>query len=136
MWAPLQLTGADAEVTEKLWARATVGGVGHNHGFLRTGPEERIARAQARRGAPLKVESEIANLIVMKTTKSGFEGFHTSQQRMLPDTNERVLATNVNCVYEYTDPSRAYDYAGVRKQVLKAFTEVFFGPPVEGEYSP
>lgn len=130
------MTGVTADVTEELWERARVGGVGHNHGFLRKGPQQGQAVAECFRGKGLTVTSTIKNLVVLKTTQSGFEGFHRNEHTLLPETRERIVATNVTATYRYADPGREYDFTSVRQGVTDALCDEFFGPPTTGVYSP
>jgi len=50
--------------------------MGHDHAFLKKSPEKSCAVVKAARGSDPLVTSSIRGMVVLKTTQSGFEGFH------------------------------------------------------------
>jgi len=44
----------------------------------------------------IAISSGIRNLEILKTTQSGFEGFHRDAYTSLPETNDRLLGTSAS----------------------------------------
>lgn len=61
-------------------------------------------------------------------------GFLKDEYTMLKDTRERIVATSATATWKYSAPLP--DYHAPFDSVTKAFAGAFFGPPVEGVYSP
>jgi urate oxidase len=84
--------------------------------------------------------SGFRDLVIMKTTQSGFEGFLRDDNTTLPDVRDRVMCTSATVAWRYavgrTQHGTALDHTSVRGQVLAMLLEGFFGPPEVGEYSP
>lgn len=69
---------------------------------------------------------------VLKTTKSGWAGFLKDRYTTLPETDERILATEINA--EWSCPEGA-DYRRVYNVVKATLMRVFFGPVDTGVFS-
>ncbi|XP_010553786.1 PREDICTED: uricase-like [Tarenaya hassleriana] len=136
-----QVFTAMVNVTEKPWERVTVDGKPHIHGF-KLGSEKHTAKAVVQKSGALKLTSGIEGLALLKTTKSGFEGFVRDKYTVLPETRERMLATEVSASWRYsyesvsTVPREKLYFAEKFLEVKKVVTETFFGQPEVGVYSP
>jgi len=76
----------------------------------------------------LTVDAGIADLVVMKTSKSAFSGFPRDEYTTLPETEDRLLATKVSAVWRYLDGvSVDYDasFEAVSRTLLDVFAEHF-----------
>jgi urate oxidase len=72
------------------------------------------------------VEAGIADLVVMKTTRSAFEGFPRDRYTTLKETDDRILATKVTAGWRYgPDASIDHDasWAAVRDTLLDTFAD-------------
>jgi urate oxidase len=122
---------ARVAITRFPWDRIEVNGQGHEHSFVR-GAGERTARITGDEG-DRRVEAGLDNLLVMKTTASGWEGFFRDGFTTLADTNDRILATSVTADWSY---GRAADldfdglWGGVRDRILATFTD-HYSPSVQ-----
>ena len=118
-------------ITQFLWDRIEVDGRGHEHSFVRSSGE-RKARVMGGEGGERRVGAGLANLLVMKTTASGWEGFLRDRFTTLPDTNDRILATVVTADWSYGGVGLAFDHlwGGVRDQILTTFTD-HYSPSVQ-----
>ena len=117
-----QITRAIIEIAEHAWTRITVGGEPHQHSFVKGGDEKRTAIiSQTRDGAT--VESGVEDLIVLKTTKSGFVGYIKDQYTTLPETTDRIFATSIKAVWRYANADAATGDAwrNVRQTILETF---------------
>jgi urate oxidase len=80
-----------------------------------------------------RVEAGIGNLLILKTTNSGFEGYLHERYTTLPETHDRILATIVTATWSY-GRNTAVDFdrlwPGVRDQILATFTD-HYSPSVQ-----
>ncbi len=116
---------ASVEITRFPWERIEVDGRTHDHSFMR-GSGERRATVTGNADGVRHVEAGIGDLMVMKTTQSGWEGFYRDEYTTLPDTDDRILATVVTANWEYeyqTDPDFDGLWTGVRDRLLATFTD-------------
>jgi urate oxidase len=118
-------------ITQFLWDRIEVDGRGHEHSFVRSSGE-RKARVMGGEGGERRVGAGLDNLLVMKTTASGWEGFLRDRFTTLPDTNDRILATVVTADWSYGGVGLDFDHlwGGVRDQILTTFTD-HYSPSVQ-----
>ena len=119
-------------ITEFPWNRIEVNGRGHEHSFVR-GVGERKATVTGDEGGGRRVEAGIDNLLVMKTTGSGWEGFFRERFTTLPETNDRIMATIVTASWAYAEsPDLDFDdlWRGVRDRILTTFTD-HYSPSVQ-----
>jgi urate oxidase len=119
---------ARVNITQFPWDRIEVDGRGHEHSFVR-GSGERKAKVVGGEGGERRVGAGLDNLLVMKTTASGWEGFFRDRFTTLPDTNDRILATIVTADWSYRGVGLDFDrlWGGVQDQIFATFT---------GHYSP
>jgi urate oxidase len=125
-----EVTGATVSLSERLWSR-----VGPT-GFIGGGSERRtarVSRVSTGGGDPSLGErlgrSEIGTwagvegLVVLKTTGSAFAGFSKDQFTILPEAEDRILATSVTATWRYSelpsDTTRAWDR--VRTTIVDRF---------------
>lgn len=123
---------ATVRVTSFPWDRIEVDGVPHEHSFVR-GAGERKATLSGSADGSRRVEAGIDNLLVMKTTRSGFEGFLRERFTTLPETDDRILATAVTATWVYGDASSLdFDrlWSGIRGRILATFTD-HYSPSVQ-----
>jgi urate oxidase len=106
---------------EHRWDWLSAGGRPHPHAFVQTGREQWTA-VVTREGPDTRVVSGLANLVVLKTTDSGFAGFPRDAFTTLPDTDDRILATSVTAGWQYRTGMRDF---GARERVRQALVETF-----------
>ena len=118
------VTGVRIHFTEYLWDRILADGREHDHSFVRAAGQ-RLATVSGDESGARRVEAGIDDLLVLKTTNSGWEGFHREQYTTLPETDDRILSTVVtaNWVYNTTDVSFGETWRGVKDTVLTTFTD-------------
>jgi urate oxidase len=112
------------EIAEDHWERIQVGEKPHHHSFLHGSNEKHTARVTATREA-VTVESGIEDLLVLKTTMSGFFGYLKDRYTTLKETADRVLATAIKANWRYSRPGAATStlWHGVRQTVLETFAQ-------------
>ncbi|GBG75700.1 hypothetical protein CBR_g20325 [Chara braunii] len=89
-----QVDKAIIRLQECPWKRVSIDGQPHHHGFT-LGAERHTAEVLATSAGTLSVRSGVADLSVLKTTQSGFEGFVRDKYTSLPETKDRILATSI-----------------------------------------
>ncbi|PIN18530.1 Uricase (urate oxidase) [Handroanthus impetiginosus] len=136
-----QVTAAIINVIEKPWERIHINGQPHEHGF-KLGSEKHTTEVIVRKSGALQVVSGVEGLAVLKTTQSGFEGFVRDNFTILPETRERMLATEVTASWRYpfetlsSVPAKEFYFQERYMDVKKVLIETFFGPAKGGVYSP
>jgi urate oxidase len=119
-----QLSQVTASITEQLWTRIAVGGKPHAHSFTKGSDEKRTTTVIAMREA-VTIESGLEDLLVLKTTKSGFVGYLKDPFTTLKETTDRIFATAVKARWQYAAPefATATTWQGVRQLLLETFAE-------------
>lgn len=109
------VTKASVTMSERLWRRETVAG------FIGGGSERRLARVV--RGSDPVTSAGIEGLVVLKTTGSAFVGFPKDRFTILPEADDRVLATSVTASWVYTDlpDDTTATWARVRSAIVSHF---------------
>ncbi|GLU90829.1 factor-independent urate hydroxylase [Agromyces sp. NBRC 114283] len=107
------------------WERILAHGQEHDHAFVRSGQEVRTAAVVAD-GDERHVIAGLKDLVVLKTTQSGFVGYPKDRYTTLQETTDRILATSVATRWRYR-PGAEVDYnatyASVKAILLETFTE-------------
>ncbi|KVI09642.1 Uricase [Cynara cardunculus var. scolymus] len=128
-----QVTTAIIKIVEKPWERVSIDG-------FKLGSERHTTEVFVKKNGALGVTSGVEGLALLKTTKSGFEGFIRDQNTILPETRERMLATEVSASWRYHFDSLSSvsmdPFTETYLDVKKVLVNTFFGPPKEGVYSP
>ncbi|KAL8538885.1 hypothetical protein ACS0TY_000766 [Phlomoides rotata] len=136
-----QVTAAIVSIVEKPWERIHIDGQPHDHGF-KLGSEKHTTEVTVKKSGALQVISGIEGLAVLKTTQSGFEKFIRDKYTVLPETRERMLATEVTASWRYafgareSIPAKQLYFTEKYAEVKKVLVDTFFGPVKGGVYSP
>jgi urate oxidase len=85
---------------EQPWGRLSAGGRPHPHAFVQAGAEHWTS-VVTRDAQGTGIVSGLANLVVLKTTDSGFSGFPRDEYTTLPDTDDRIMATSITATWTY-----------------------------------
>ncbi|GGL00940.1 factor-independent urate hydroxylase [Deinococcus radiotolerans] len=116
-----RVTSARASFVQHTWDRMPSHGAPHDHAFVRQMPKHTATVTGD--GQTFSVESGIDELYILKTTQSGWAGFHRDQFTTLPETTDRILATTVTARWTYrTDEP---DYDATWAQVYQTLMDVF-----------
>jgi urate oxidase len=86
---------ASVSMAEKIWSRQS------ETGFIGGSSERRTARVV--RGADHSTSAGIEGLVVLKTRGSAFAGFPRDRFTILPEADDRLLATSVTAGWAYDD---------------------------------
>ncbi|MEM6258638.1 MAG: factor-independent urate hydroxylase [Planctomycetota bacterium] len=115
---------ATISLREHLWHRLN----DHDHAFTGSDTETPIATIVVERSGAISVTSGIDDLMLAKTTQSGFSDFVQDEYRTLPDTDDRILATVLKAEWVYGDGGAeasafAEHRVSIRDALLATFTD-------------
>lgn len=112
------------DLIEQHWDRIPASGGGRGTAFVRRGPETRTAAVQAGRRRTI-VGGGVADLMILKTAGSAFDGFRRDEFTTLGETRDRLLATSLTGTWRYRHADADFDAASgaVRRALLNAFAE-------------
>jgi urate oxidase len=117
--------GARISVDEHAWERVPVGGEGHDHTWVRRGPEVRTCVVDVS-DEGTEVVSGLRDLVLLKSTGSEFHGFLTDRYTTLPETHDRIMSTALAVQWRYTGLDLDWDktWADARRILLEKFATV------------
>jgi urate oxidase len=117
-------TRARVRLIEYLWNRIVAHGQEHDHAFVR-GAGQRVATVTGDKSGAWQIEAGIDDLVILKTTNSGWEQFLHDEYTTLPDSNDRILATILTATWHYssTDVDFGATWQGVHDLILATFTD-------------
>jgi urate oxidase len=121
------VTSATVRIREHPWQRLGE----HPHAFQRGAGGVRVATVSGD-GARFRLAAGVEDLLVLKTTGSGWEGYLHEEYTTLPETDDRIMATVVTAGWDYADAGA--DLTGtwmrVRDRLLEAFGD-HYSPSVQ-----
>ncbi len=110
------------DIVEKSWQRMVVAGELHPYAFTGTNTEKNCCTI-TRTAAAVKIESSIRDLLILKTTGSGFAQFLRDEYTTLKETDDRILGTNLLVQWHYKQ--NAVNFVELRVQVRQILIEIF-----------
>jgi urate oxidase len=121
---------ARIRIEEYAWER--IGGPGTQHSFARTGGGTRVTQV-VHDGESSEVVSGLKDLTVLNSTDSEFWGYRKDRYTTLPETYDRILATDVSTRWRYAwtgaEEGAAPDwdacYRQARRHLLDAFAQTY-----------
>lgn len=116
------VTGGRWAAEEYGWSRIN----DHKHSFYKSAPETRTT-VFTRDGDKDTLISGFYGLTVLKTTESGFVGYPKDKYTTLPETEDRILATDIatRWIYNTKDLDFEATYRQVKEIILDSFTDHF-----------
>lgn len=117
-----QLSQATIEIKEHLYSRLSFDNTEHPHAYISNGDEKHIAVIVQSKNN-IQVTAGIKNLLILKTTDSGFEHYIRDQYTTLKETSDRILATNCEVTWQYNAYQLDFTslYKAIRNSLLKTF---------------
>ncbi|MEJ7767977.1 MAG: factor-independent urate hydroxylase [Chitinophagaceae bacterium] len=117
-----QVTAVNIQMTEHLYSRIVTNTSPHPHAFISSGGEKHTAFI-VKNTAGVIVNAGINDLLILKTTDSGFANFIKERFTTLHETNERILATQCKASWTYysTDIDFTSHYINARRMMLETF---------------
>ncbi|HEY3129132.1 MAG TPA: urate oxidase [Acidobacteriota bacterium] len=119
-----QVSRAEVQIMESLWSRLRLDGKPHPHSFSRAGEMTPFTDVTCA-GDQTKIESGIQDLVILKSTASGFSGFYKDEYTTLAETSERILASNLKARWLFRDVPANFRLANqnIVQAILKTFAE-------------
>ena len=117
-----QVQEADIQVLERPWKRLTVNGEPHPHSFA-AGSEARMFTGVTVSDTSRTIRSGIRDLVILKSTGSGFENYPKDEFTTLPETADRILATSFSSTWTFKDQPEQYSRAN--EAILGAMLTIF-----------
>ncbi|MFL6514842.1 MAG: factor-independent urate hydroxylase [Chthoniobacterales bacterium] len=117
-----QIHQVTVEILERDWHRLEVNGKPHSHSFSSGGETRMFSRVTMTRDKSI-VQSGIRDLVILKSTQSGFEGYPRDKFTTLKETSDRILGTSFSATWDFAkDPG---DYRVSNSAIMTAMLEVF-----------
>ena len=123
-----QVSGSKVELSQATWGRINIDGKPHDHAFTGGGSHHRVCVSKLDRfNAEPDLTGGVEGLLVLKTTRSGWENFHRDRYRTLKDTGERILASKVNASWKFNNPAADFNaaYDAIMNACLNAFATTY-----------
>jgi urate oxidase len=110
------------DLTQHAWQPVTAAGPDAGHAFVRHGPDTRTATVQIDR-RHTRVGAGVADLMILKSSRSAFAGFPRDEYTTLPETRDRLLATSLTATWSYRDTDAEFGvrWRTVRQTLIETF---------------
>ncbi|MEY2539409.1 MAG: urate oxidase [Verrucomicrobiota bacterium] len=95
-----QVNRAQVEIAERNWRRLEIEGKAHPHSFVGGGESKMFARVVCTRDSKI-VQAGIRDLLILKSTGSGFENYPRDEFTTLPETADRILASSFGATWTF-----------------------------------
>jgi urate oxidase len=126
-----QVAECTVTLSEKVWTRLEFDGAPHPHAFTGNNASHPWACVTTSR-SNTSVSSGIRDLLILKSTGSGFAGYPKCELTTLPETTDRIFSTMVAATWDFArEPG---SYAVAREKALEAMLRVFannYSPSVQ-----
>lgn len=122
-----QIARVNIELLETLWQRIAAGAPGreipHPHAFTRVSEKGTCRIAQNR--SALSITSGLKDLVLLKTTDSGFSNFRRDQFTTLPETDDRIMATSLEAEWLYAGAANDFNLCRgvIRQSLIETFAQ-------------
>jgi urate oxidase len=118
-----QVTEVRTELAEYSWARMSFNGTPHPHSFVNGGSEKHVALITKTRQATI-LSAGIKDLLILKTTDSGFENYIRDKYTTLKETSDRIFSTecDITWIYEHLPANPDHLYTAIRENLLQTFS--------------
>jgi len=117
-----QVQEAQIEIAERSWERLAVEGEPHPHSFKASSEARMFTQVTCNRTAKT-VRSGIRDLVILKSTESGFENYPKDEFTTLAETADRILATSFSSTWTFKE--QPADYNRANDAILSAMLKVF-----------
>ena len=121
-----QVEQAEIEIAERPWSRLQVNGNAHAHSFQAAGEARDITRVVCTRDSQT-LQCGVRDLVILKSTGSGFENYPRDEFTTLPETADRILATSFSALWTFAREPAHFDRANaaILESMLAVFAETY-----------
>jgi urate oxidase len=120
-----QVSRAEVTISEKSWEHVLAAGKPHPTTFVQSSGERQTTRLARTPASRCTVTSGLENLVIMKTSGSGFEGYIKDSLTTLPPTADRLFGTALGADWNYSANNLAFP--GLRTKIREILLAVFAG---------
>ncbi|HET9680615.1 MAG TPA: urate oxidase [Candidatus Limnocylindrales bacterium] len=125
-----QVSRASVSLREHGWGRIETPAGPAPDAFVRSGPATRLASVAVVGHGPqavTEIEAGLEDLVVLKTTKSGFVGFERDAYTTLAEAEDRIMATKVTATWGYGAAAtrRGFDFDAAHARALERLLTTF-----------
>jgi len=117
-----QINTVRIELSQKQWTQILDEGKPHPKAYQRAGNEKWNTVIEMTK-VKITVQSGISDLLILKTTDSGFSNFKRDNFTTLKDTEDRIFATNLSANWDYVGVD--LDFAALRNTVQSILLSAF-----------
>jgi urate oxidase len=119
-----QVSQVRIELTEHNWIRMRFNGTVHPHAYCSGGNEKHTATVVQNKNG-IEVTTGITDLLILKTTDSGFENYIKDQYTTLKETSDRIFATQCEVSWVYNSSKILFVelFNGIRTTLLQTFAD-------------
>lgn len=114
-----QVARATVHVAETPWLRH-----GDHPAAFVAGGQERFTTTVVATAEGESVTSGIDGLVILKSSRSGFEGFPRDEYTLLRETDDRILATRLEARWDYADAA-SVDFVDARQRIHRGMLDTF-----------
>ena len=118
-----QVSSAEVHIEQAMWRRLTIDGEAHPHSFMRGSDEVQTATVGRSRSGEPTLTCGFDDMVVLKTTKSSFEGFIRDELTTLKEASDRLFGTSITASWIYAPG--AVDYNGLRNAIRESMLKTF-----------
>jgi urate oxidase len=122
-----QVSRVYLEISSRSWARYTrVDGTPHPHVFIGGAKPTPFSCVERTRNS-VQVVSGIRDLLLLKSTASAFVGYPKCEYTTLPETDDRILSTQMEGSWTFSGPDLDFTKANaaITSALLETFAETF-----------
>ena len=123
-----QVSKVSIEIEEKLWHRiltldsSSKKSVSHDHSFVSGSNEKKTSNIVVTNNDSM-IKSGIKDLLILKSSGSGFENYIKDKFTTLKETSDRVFSTSVKAVWSYVNQD--LNFVSIHSRVRQIILETF-----------
>ena len=120
-----QVSACEVSMEQALWKRIVVDGKPHDHSFMHGSNEVQTATVRIAKDGSRNAVSGLTDMVILKTTRSSFEGFIRDEFTTLKEAADRLLGTSVTAEWTYAVRPAEFDDTRVklRDAMLTTFAQ-------------
>ncbi len=118
-----QVSAAEVHIEQAMWKRIEVDGQRHDHSFMHGSNEVQTATLRRGQSGESTLLCGLEHMVVLKTTRSSFEGYIKDELTTLKEAADRLFGTSVTASWIYSGNVSNYNATRVkvRESMLKTF---------------
>ncbi len=118
-----QISACEIHIEQALWQRITVDEQPHPHSFLRGSDEVQTTTLRRSKSGERFAVSGLEGLVVLKTTRSSFEGFIRDELTTLKEAPDRLFGTSISAEWIYK--TSVEDHNATRERIRESLLRTF-----------